>query len=478
MDPGRIMKTAGCITLINCLALSPVVPAGEAEELNLQDLFYKSIPPSPFSEVFYGYANAMVEHGRDTRGPRKSGLFLDALDRKELSPLQVRPPAPAGVLPEHRPGPPGKPLAGANPQLDQNLLRLLYFLKGLSGDDKYPRAADGALAWFLKNTRSPSTGLYPWGRYLFWDTASGQPASGLTEPVHRFCRPWMLWERCFELAPEESRRFALALKPPSTEGGESLRQAGFILRTWAEAHAATGDAAFLKASRELLASCSASVRGKFWRKKSESAPGENGLSWAPSILSLAVDCDGAARKLPEPLRTGLARFAAELDELFCSLPHSLEKKKGFACGRYTPLWESGAGGHTTAGVAVMCVSRYENRGNLKFRRLLVAAADVYLNSLPGEESDAWPLTFGQAITLELAAFRATARERYVRRAFRLGEIAKERFFEDSPLPRASLKSDHYESTTGGDSLVLALAELHLITRTITAVRAPVNTIDR
>ena len=98
--------------------------------------------------------------------------------------------------------------------------------------------------------------------------------------------------------------------------------------------------------------------------------------------------------------------------------------------------------------------------------------------MPGEEIDAWPLSFGQAITIELAAFRITARREYHARAFKLGEIAVEKFFGDGPLPRASLKSDHYESTTGADTLVLALAELHLSTLTITVVRTPSNTIDR
>ena len=108
----------------------------------------------------------------------------------------------------------------------------------------------------------------------------------------------------------------------------------------------------------------------------------------------------------------------------------------------------------------------------------MAAADAYLNSLPDDEIDAWPLSFGQAITLELAAFRITARGKYHARAFKLGEMAVEKFFGDSPLPRASLKTDHYESTTGADTLALALAELHLSTLTITVVRTPANTIDR
>jgi hypothetical protein len=127
---------------------------------------------------------------------------------------------------------------------------------------------------------------------------------------------------------------------------------------------------------------------------------------------------------------------------------------------------------------MMCVSRYENTGTIGYRDLILAAADAYMNSLPGEDCDAWPMTFGQAISLELAAFRLSVSQKYHKRAFELGEIAVERLFDGNPLPRASLQTDHYESITGADTLVLALAELHLSTLHITAVRAPVNTIDR
>jgi hypothetical protein len=129
-------------------------------------------------------------------------------------------------------------------------------------------------------------------------------------------------------------------------------------------------------------------------------------------------------------------------------------------------------------MAMMCVSRYENTGRIAYRDLLVAAADAYMDSLPDDRTDAWPLTFGQAISLESAAFRATAQRKYQVRAVQLGKIAVARFFGDSPLPRASLKTDHYESTTGAGALLLAFVELRLSIAHITAVRAPVNTIDR
>ncbi len=533
------------------LALLAFGSAGRAAELDLNELFHGSIPASPFIGVVYGYADAMLEHGRDTYGPQKTGLLLSALDRQTLAPLKTRPPAPAGVSAESRPGPRGKPLVGANPQMDQNLLRLLYFLKGLSGKESYPQAADAELKWLLNGAQSPTTGLLPWGRHMSWNVMTDEVAAGGEGSIHEFSRPWMLWERCFELAPQQSKRFALGLwehhvadrktgairsradfdRRGSRPATDSPRHAGFFIRTWAEAFAHTQDKTFLEAIDVVLT--------RYQRKRR--CP--SACDW----LSMAIDCDGAARKVPQPLRTRLTAFAAGEDARFCRLPHDLGRKKGFVkslepagaapevssrqsedllpsprlrgegpqsenllpsprlrgegpqsenllpsprlrgegpgvrglgISSYTSLWDPTRGRQTTAAVGVMCTSRYQNTGRVGFRELIVAAADAYLDSLPGEQIDAWPLSFGQAITLELAAFRITAREEYHARAFKLGEIAVEKFFGDGPLPRASLKSDHYESTTGADTLALSLAELHLSTLTITVVRTPANTIDR
>ncbi len=500
--PTRRALNAFAIFPVAC-ALLAFVPAGRGADLDLKTMFREGIPPSPFAAVVYGYADAMLEHGRDTYGPQKTGLFLSALDRKTLSPLGTRPPAPAGVPSESRPGPRGKPLVGANPQTDQNLLRLLYFLVGLSGEDRYGKAADEQLKWFLENTPSPKTGLLPWGEHLSWNVIADEIASGAEQPVHEFSRPWMLWERCFELAPQQSRRFALGLwnhhvadhesgairrradfdRASSQPATDCPRQAGFFIRTWAEAFAHTNDQTFLKAIDVVLAPYQR-------RRRSPAQPaGLNSGSTNPcEVLSMAIDCDGAARKVPEPLRTRLTALAAQEDEKFCSLPHDLKHKRAFVKSldpagvaphiSYTSLWDPQHGRHTTAAVAVMCVSRYQNTGRIAYRKLIVAAADAYLDSLPGDRIDAWPLSFGQAISLQLAAFRITARPEYRARAFRLGEIAVEKFFFYSPLPRASLKTDHYEATTGADTLVLALAELQLSTLHITAVRTPANTIDR
>ena len=83
------------------------------------------VPKSPFIPVIYRYADAMLDKGRDDVGPQKTGLFLSALDRTALAPLSNRPAAPAGVRESDRAGTAGRALTGANPQHDENLLRLL-----------------------------------------------------------------------------------------------------------------------------------------------------------------------------------------------------------------------------------------------------------------------------------------------------------------------------------------------------------------
>jgi hypothetical protein len=56
-------------------------------------------------------------------------------------------------------------------------------------------------------------------------------------------------------------------------------------------------------------------------------------------------------------------------------------------------------------------------------------------------------------------------------------MAVELFWQDNPLPRASLKTGHYETITGGDSLALALLDVHAAMHGLKQ-RIPSNTIDR
>lgn len=465
------------------------------------------VPPSPYLPVIYRFADAMVEKGRDTYGRHKTGVFLSALDRATLQPLTNRPPAPEGVREDDRSGTLKGPLTGANPQHHENFLRLLYTLSELSGKPKYREAADAELRWFLNDTAAPATGLLPWGEHMSWDVMRDEPvaANGSTEGTHEFARPWMLWPRCFEAGFEGSRRFAVALwrhqianhetggfdrhaaflKHAARDHMDFPRHAGFYIRTWAESFARTGDPVLLKAMDVMLA--------RFEKKRHPStglieAHTGNANSWPGSTLSLAIDCDAAARIVPEPLAARFAAFAEREDQIFCNAPHRLKEDGGFARnldvksgksdGAHTSVWNARYGASTTAQVAMMCVSRYENTGNVAYRDLIHGAADAYLHSMPTQDADVWPMTLGHAISLQVAAWRSTAQQRYLDRARELADFALKHIFDQGPLPRASLKSNHYEAITGADTLALGLVELHLHILGITAVRCPPNTIDR
>jgi hypothetical protein len=410
------------------------------------------VPPSPYLPIIYRFADGMLERGRDM-----NGLFYSALDRATLAPLTNHPPAPAGIREEDR------ALRSANPQHDQNFLRLLYILSELSGKPKYRDAADAELRWFVENA---------------------------DRHIHSSRRPWMLWERCFEVAPQASEKLARAL---AENPRNDPRGAGFDIRGWAVAYDRTKDEKFLSAIARSIAPF-------------ERNPDSNAIS----MLSLAIDCDAAARLLPQSLAAKLRALAERTDDTFCSLPHFLGNNAGFVIRKEPvrlvpreppsdPRWTHG---NTIAQVGMICVARYENTADVRYRDLIHRAADVYpdspdqnagkardrdfirqatdlyLDLLPPHAADTWAATFGHAISLQLAAWRSTAHPAYLDRARAFADFAVQHFFDQGPLPRGSLKTSHYESITGADTLALALVELHLHILHITAVRWQSNTIDR
>jgi hypothetical protein len=126
---------------------------------------------------------------------------------------------------------------------------------------------------------------------------------------------------------------------------------------------------------------------------------------------------------------------------------------------------------------MFCLARYEQVRKPGYRDVLVAIADRYADSSPEEDLDAWPMPFAHAISAQVAAYRLTERPVYREQAERLARSAVELFWQDNALPRASLKTGHYETITGADSLALALLEVHAMTDGL-AVKLPSNTIDR
>jgi len=455
----------------NCLHdTHPIVTVGKFQTVE-----------STLLDVVTGYADAMIEHGRDTYGPQKSGLFLSAMNRHTLKPLELRPAPPGGVRRGDRAGLPWRRLTGANPHNDENLLRLLYALSEVTDEPRYARVADEQIRWFFKHTQSPATGLLPWGEHLAWDVFLDRPISGGTALTHEFARPWVLWDRSFQLAPEASKRFALGLwnhqianhrtgafdrhapydRHGPHDGRDFPRHAGFYIHTWAYAYKHTSDETFLQAIEGLL--------GRFERKRT-GADGKQVATIGP------LDVATAATMVPEPLRTRLERFAALED---CLLLELLDKQHTDPNGRWAfrPTWQAGYASGVVADWAMFAVGRYEQVQLPEFRDVAVAVADAYVDTLPDEDVDVWPMSFAHVISAQVAAYRFTGRLVYLGEARRFAQMAVDLYFQDRAVPRASLKTDHYETITGGDSLALALLEVHAAAAGLD-VAIPANTIDR
>ena len=400
----------------------------------------KPVPRSPYLPLVYRYADTMLQRGRDGHGPHKTDLLLSTLDRTTLAPLTDRP--------------------LADPHGDQNLLRVLHTLSDLSGKPAYRAAADAELAWFLEDASSRNAKVAPWDEGVAWDVIADKPVPA---PRGGDGGPWLLWDRCFELAPDASKSLSLGLA--GRPDRPSLRRLGFSVRAWAAGYQHTRDEAFVRAIESALAAMHPRT----------DAPADE---W----LSAAIDCAGAAGRVPEGVAKRLRATADREDHAFCTLPHDLREKRGFALGpggpSFTPLWRGAGGRLTTAAVAMMCVSRYENSGDVRYRRLIHEAADAYRAGLPPADAVISPLDLGHAISLQLAAWRSTSRQEYLDTATKLADLAVQQLWSDGPLPRAGLRAGHYDAASGVGTLTLAFVELHLSILHITAVRCPPNTIDR
>ena len=246
------------------------------------------VPQSPFIRIVYGYADAMLKNGRDNYRPQKTGLFLSALDRSTMAPLTNTPAPPEGIRAEDRVGRSEGALVGANLHHDENLLRLLYTLSELSGKPPYRAAADAELKWFFENAASTND-AFSWS----WDVLHDEPIVG--NGARQIVRPWILWDRCFDVAPDASKRLANNIRQnQERHPANSLRQIGFDIRTFAVAYARTKDEQFLHATDALLSRCERELEGPTGASHSRNTP-------LADILSLTIDCDGAAHRVPEPL---------------------------------------------------------------------------------------------------------------------------------------------------------------------------------
>ncbi|MBN1349300.1 hypothetical protein JXJ21_07815 [candidate division KSB1 bacterium] len=480
------MKEALCFLgtcfLITCILYPAHLPAEVAKD---------GLRPD-YLRLVQAYADALLENDRDIYGEIHSPLFAVALDRKTVR-LDSFPDI-EGIRNGDR------IFKGANPMHDQNLYQILYALTTITGDSAYAREADRALTFFFENCQSPATGLMAWGEHIGWDFYNEAPCG--KDCCHEFFRPWCLWERCYQLAPEACLRFARGLwehQIHDQQTGEFSRHArwsqhqtgtqneyprhgGFYIMTWAKAYAATSEPLYARAVETLVDYFNASSSKISGAIRCSSNPKREKIMWPESNLSLAVDLTNSAPVFEESLRTKMLKRASDTDNVYVSLKHDFQSDGiGFVAGAdidsltafqsgewsHTQLWATGYGKATDAQVANLCFLRYQQlaKGKTKtdYKELIIGSARRYLNSQPDLKSTIYPGPMGDVILHLLAAYALTGNRVYLDRADFFAGIAIDCFLTDgSPLPRASSQHTHYEAITRGDTMMMGLLQLWLI----------------
>jgi len=455
------------------------------------------------------YANALLEHARDTYGNKESPLIASTLIRETLTLPQgdslealLSLERESWGIRSH-----DRMLTGANPMHDQNLYQILYALSELTGDPKYEEEADKTLTWFFENCQSEQTGLMAWGEHIGWDFNTETTIDKRQRFNHEFFRPWVLWEKCYEMAPQSCIDFASGIwyhQIHDHKTGEFSRHAkydrhgtgtqnqyprhgGFFIATWAEAYDQTEDKLYLRAIEVIY--------DFYYRNRngiSGAIPGEvdnprsnNLLLWPNSNLGLAIDLWNAAPKLPPELGSRLKEMALEIDEVYLRIEHDVSPDgPGFVSQGnaetlaaedvrkgnnrvYSDLWTTGYGQSTDASTANVCMLRYKQTGDVGFRQLVLFAADRYLDTEPVTEFPIYPGSLGDVIHLLLNAHELSSEQIYLDRAHHFARMSLDMFYDDSsPLPKASSRHWHYEAITRADNLMMELLRLYLVTNKI------------
>ncbi len=167
-----------------------------------------------------GFADRLIEHGRDKYGLKKTPLFVSQLD------IDTRhiPPADTVLYGQGQRGGAGPTMN--NLQFDSGLIRLLDALSKVTGDPKYARAVDDYLTYYLANLPDGKTGFFPWGDHRGYDVVTDQTIKA----NHEFKNIYPPWTRFHEINPaavtkeieslklhiyDESRSWAFSRHHPS-----------------------------------------------------------------------------------------------------------------------------------------------------------------------------------------------------------------------------------------------------------------------
>ncbi len=429
-------RASACFQIFLLLSATSTLPAADAPDLQ---------------GIVRGYADAMIDQSRTQLPDPTLPLFPIVLTRDKYQ-------IPAGKVSNlYTARVPQEFKNIANIHHDLNLYQVFYALSQITGEKKYAAEADRIIDWFLHHCQEPRYGFFGWGEHIGWDLTKnqlgGQPTSGpYQDQIHEFYRPWIYWQKSFDMAPEQSLRFAQALwrhqidhkdgkisfsrhamitgKSPSRRGMDFPRHGGFYIATWAAAYQRTKDPEMLQAMDEMVSFYEKSrdpQTGAIPHGSNDFAFDKDGRKvayvYSQSPVSLAVDLETASAVVPDALKQRMLALAKTTDAFFLAMAHDpgpggkgfilfadpktlaateyWQTKEDLDLGLppkrtpYTGGWRSAySGQHPHTWVVPALIARYAQTQNEGYKKLLVACADNYLTADPDTSLNEKPANKG------------------------------------------------------------------------------------
>lgn len=501
--PFKGAKIGKALTIALLLALTAGNVATQSPtELPAKDLSAIDLSKSEGAKYFLivkAYADYMITHGRDRYGKEHSPLFATTLNRETGNVYRENPPdAPKGIRNGDR------TWRGSNTSKDNGLYSILYHLTEITGDDKYAQEADKAIKWFFANCQSPETGFMAWGEHIGWDFFTEAPIKmGTRSLIHEY-KIFNYWDKVWEFNPEAAEKFALGLwehqiyAHEGPEAGEFSRHASYdthspgkgrafpahggnYIYVWTKAYRETGKEVFLTAIETVLNYYERNTTDKGAILYASDFPEQYSLKQS---MNLASNLYRAKDFMPADLANRMKKLSEGTDSLYLSFDHDPSKDgKGFlesanlmtlvpgnfrrsstGTDAWTEMWSAGYGvGSGSAGQANKCYARYKLTGIEGYRILFMKSVNAYYNEDPPPSAVLYPSNYSSIFNTMMNAYELTGAERFLSKAKTYMDLSVETFLSDqSPLPKASNQSEHYEAITGGPELMENMLRLWMV----------------
>jgi len=419
-----------------------------------------------------GCLDTLIEDCTDTYGSEHSPMFCSLVDLKTHRVPKKAPP----LLREQRTSDRAYP--GGNLQHDMFTLLAMYHVSDLTGNDRYAKAADAYLDFFLRRPASVGNGLFPCGEHAYWDFLKEM----CTYPTHEDLAfiPRQFLDRLWEVNSKATEKHIRQLEMHFLEGDQWVwnrhapilsdkrptrpapfpRHAGFYIYQWAFLHSKTGDPDVLELA-----------------KKTTDANKEVAMANL-SVISLGLSLLRANRELlgvyavPEWDAFGrqclgpvvkATKDQPRQGRIMMFVPHREEPQPNRTYGFWDKVYE-GSGGYAFVGaekLSLMCLCAHRLTGSPEHLQYAKDVCDYYLALTRPPKEPITPGKFGGLIALSLDLYDLTGDEKYLKFARQNADWAVDELYSNG-LFRAATGKDYYEAANGVGPLLIELMRLHLV----------------